>query len=287
MQRFRLPEIALGCIIGITLGIVLQSILLFQTQHCGEEYGCGIVGFPFALVRFMDHHEGFFVGTFTSMLFFATLLLWRSTHALWKAGGDQLRLTKQIFAADIRPWLSAEPQVGPLKNGEKALTLSVTYKIRNIGKSPALGVRLMQRLGIGYDDGHYEAHKAMEAFSEECRALIPTEASRRFGPTIFPNDEPAEIGWPSTISKDELNVLLADVEDKEFTIDVLAIIQYVSPADNEWHQTRYIFNLWRAEADPTEVENVAKIFSYFRPDTPDHPYTQLELHKTPFGAFAD
>ena len=213
--------------------------------------------------------------------------LWWSTNRLWKASEKQYGLTRKIFAADIRPWLTAEAEVGPFENNDEEITLSVTYKVKNIGKSPALGVRLMQRLGIGYGDGDYELHKEMEKFSKECRAMVPTEASRRFGPTIFPTGEPAEIGWPSTVRKDVLNDLLASSVDKKFTIDVFAIIQYVSPSDNEWHQTRYIYNLLRLGDLRPGGGTVVDVFMTFEPDTPDHAYTKLQLHKTPFGAFAD
>ncbi|MCX7364015.1 MAG: hypothetical protein NTV97_19530 [Alphaproteobacteria bacterium] len=71
---------------------------------------CGVLGFPGAVVAFMDHHEGFFVGGFTFFLFLSTTLLWRSTERLWEAGErqaaltrDSINLAREEFNATHRP----------------------------------------------------------------------------------------------------------------------------------------------------------------------------------------
>jgi len=47
----------------------------------------------------MDRHEGFVVGSFTGFLVVATVMLWLSTHKLWKAGERQIAVAKR--AADV------------------------------------------------------------------------------------------------------------------------------------------------------------------------------------------
>jgi hypothetical protein len=71
----------------------------------------GLLEYLPAVVGYMDHHEGFFVGSFTFALFLATWFLWRSTHKLWAAGEKQLVATGKladatvIMAASDRAWM--------------------------------------------------------------------------------------------------------------------------------------------------------------------------------------
>lgn len=135
MRRFRIPEIALGALIGIILSLFAASIGSYQTEQCektnraetkspdshaevssrsGEKktggdyqvgehaklppfFACGASGLLKSAVGFMDSHEGFFVGGFTFALVIATILLWLSTERLWKAGKEALEATERAF----------------------------------------------------------------------------------------------------------------------------------------------------------------------------------------------
>jgi hypothetical protein len=64
---------------------------------------CGVVGFPSAIIGYMDKNEGFFVGLFTVGLFLSTTFLWRSTNKLWEAGEKQLVEFNRLTGANRSP----------------------------------------------------------------------------------------------------------------------------------------------------------------------------------------
>ena len=112
----------------------------------------------------MDHHEGFFVGSFTMALFAATFFLWRSTDKLYLAGERQIAQAQRSADAAVqsaeaaqasltrleRPYLfiqieevhhrghtSSFSQLSnpPMIDGH---SISIDFVLANHGKSPAI-----------------------------------------------------------------------------------------------------------------------------------------------------
>jgi hypothetical protein len=199
-QRFN-GEIALGFVAGVLVILLFIGVSSYQTEHCGkidsnssasnaennsaapthyepERYAknpqyneghpisCGIVGFPEAIIEYMDLNEGFFVGSFTFALFIATWFLWRSTNKLWEAGEQEIAATRKLADAAMlsaqseRAWMCVYGfGINPINNGKigdmnvrRALAFSVVW--RNKGRSPALNCEIFITRSImpGNDD---------------------------------------------------------------------------------------------------------------------------------------
>lgn len=175
-RRFRVPEIVLGFFLGVLAFVFLAGPLSYQATNCtdhqsqssqnapravnpkpptahengehgdgkvgqsgkGHAVACGLIGFIPSVIGFMDHHEGFFVGGFTSLLFAATMLLWRSTNALWEAGERQIAHLEGSAERQLRAYVSVEIKgvtLTPL--GGNLYSLVVNYVRKNSGQTPA------------------------------------------------------------------------------------------------------------------------------------------------------
>ena len=124
MKRFRVPEIALGLLLGILVSLFGAGVTSYQTAQCNQAkasnahppslqqpapphengkdgkaqvtehskhppyFGCGWTGIPASVVGFMDSHEGFFVGGFTFLLVFVTGWLVKATIRLAEDASD-------------------------------------------------------------------------------------------------------------------------------------------------------------------------------------------------------
>lgn len=133
MKQFRVPEIVFGALIGIVISLFAAGVGSYQAEHCEQakhteaqapepkheipasqqkpdrqyqveeqpkhapHFGCGAAGLIPSFIGFMDAHEGFFVGSFTLALVFATIFLWKSTNALYEAGETALTVSERAY----------------------------------------------------------------------------------------------------------------------------------------------------------------------------------------------
>jgi hypothetical protein len=80
-----------------------------KSDTVSKPFVCGVAGFPGAIRQFMNHNEGFVVGTFTLLLVFVTGWLVyvtgglrESTEKLWLAGEQQIEVARiAANAADL------------------------------------------------------------------------------------------------------------------------------------------------------------------------------------------
>ncbi len=174
MRRYLNGEIALGFALGVLTLLFLAAIASYQVEHCGRLYDakestihplpttrtengavvkgdgetnyadshhvtCGIVVMVPAIVGFMDENEGFFVGIFTFLLVVATILLWRSTNALWDAGERQLTHLQDSSERRLRAYVYIDNAFFEYNTGD---VWKLKYVIKNYGQTPAHDVRL-------------------------------------------------------------------------------------------------------------------------------------------------
>ncbi|HXD44946.1 MAG TPA: hypothetical protein VN655_07400 [Pseudolabrys sp.] len=175
MRKVNLPEIVLGALIGIVFALFVVAVGSFQAQQCeaqrhdrnadshlqkraasqnkddsrnekeredgkGAKIVCGAIGLPSAIVGYMDRHEGFFVGSFTAFLFFATVFLWLSTRSLTEIGIEEIKLAREEFNSSHRPKIRLKHTwFADNKLGWRAGNpLEITFDFVNIGDGPAL-----------------------------------------------------------------------------------------------------------------------------------------------------
>ena len=77
-------------------------------------------------IAFLDHHSGGVLAAVTTVYAFFTVLLWRATNR-------QANISRQIFEASHRPWLSLK-----LGQGRPTPRRTMTVSITNEGSNPAL-----------------------------------------------------------------------------------------------------------------------------------------------------
>jgi hypothetical protein len=171
MRRFKIPEIAIGFGLGVIFFLFVAAVTSYQTEHCRQQnqtsakepsadqpikspkasearnqepsdYGrkqpisCGISGIVPAAFGFMDEHEGTFVGSFTGLLFIATLFLWLTTSDLAQVGERighaQVRAYVDIISAEII-FASIAEGIAPAHDVQPFVKIVA----KNTGQSPA------------------------------------------------------------------------------------------------------------------------------------------------------
>ena len=101
-----------------------------------QPISCGITGIVPAAFSFMDKHEGTFVGSFTGLLFLATMFLWLTTSDLAQVGERighaQVRAYVDIISAEII-FTSIAEGIAPAQDVQPFVTIVA----KNTGQSPA------------------------------------------------------------------------------------------------------------------------------------------------------
>jgi hypothetical protein len=88
----------------------------------------------------MDSHEVFFVGTFTALLFAATVFLWRSTDKLWRAGENQTVVIQRAFVFSRK--IDVRVSINPQTNLYVRCLISKEWE--NSGTTPAINVSMRE-----------------------------------------------------------------------------------------------------------------------------------------------
>lgn len=154
---------------------------------------------------------GFWVGAGT------LFLVWRTVEHTKEAVGHArdaalaANNTNQIAIADRRPWVTVRREVecdfsvADIQPGAKASELfryqahlAWWHSVENLGKSPAFGVKIAQKLIVA--DGFVNAHRQLRDFVDE----INTEWETRTELTVFPGETLGRSSnWMSTLIKHE------------------------------------------------------------------------------------
>jgi hypothetical protein len=94
--------------------------------------------------EFVENKGEAVLATFTVILAISTILLWLATRDLFEAGEEQLKLARDIFVADNRPWLQILEMkfLHPLKIDDNGINIYLQCSVKNTGNSPALNAVL-------------------------------------------------------------------------------------------------------------------------------------------------
>lgn len=326
-RRFRVPEIVLGIGLGIIVSLFAAGVGSYQTANCekpqatesakpeannpyeasaahGSEEGdkkkgekaehaisfsCGASGLFFAMVGFMDHHEGFFVGSFTLFLAVATIMLWRSTNDLWAADERQFRLSRRMavrqsadtkasiavaqeaamaakagnllnrdsFVAEQRPWVSFGPinLISGISYDANGATLTIRFVVKNTGRTPAAGMWI-NALISGTMMGNPTERAANFIAENKARQRVS------WGHMLFPDDTFVQ-DITMTINADEIDVI-NNSEVKFLRPQILACIIYYFTFDPGIHLTCIDLEIYKkpgniviqSDGNPVPIEDL-------------------------------
>ena len=175
--------------------------------------------------------------------------LWFSTDKLWRAGEKQIgiaidgnKLTKEIFTAEHRPWISVDAELIQLRFDKGHAIIELKFRLKNFGNSPAGAVSAEATVSLlSGNTGNWTADR--DAFRKAAAARTPRTADSFGGTVIFPNQE---IEGGQTLS-----IMRADMDKSSFKTDdmkVIAVNVYVCASyrftfEEGVHQTVTAFSL--------------------------------------------
>jgi len=159
--------------------------------------------------HFVEENGEGIIASFSIILAISTIGLWLATNRLWAAGEKQFALLSETAAAQSRDmqasiaastaaveiatqtflaehgtWLKVYPTiVGPIRFTGGKIRMEITIQAENIGKNPAIAVRLGCRIfrTLGYGIGEPETSACLEqtkgfaTLGELGRDLLPGE----------------------------------------------------------------------------------------------------------------
>ena len=246
-----------------------------------------------------------FIAIFTIILAVSTICLWKSTAGLEKfaeqqasdmkesiaaakdavkVASDANHLNRENFLATERPWVTADIGVGgPLYYNINGANITLLFRLKNVGKSPATHVWINLRTlapAIGVD-APYDPREAQQKLYEETKAR-PLSS---FGYTLFPGDVITQ-AMTVSIGKDELKRITVKADFIHPTI--IGTIDYGFTFEAGHHQTGFMVEVRRSDAPRAESTAKNRSPSAIFVDEGDIPAEDLRVMRSFLGGeFAD
>jgi hypothetical protein len=129
-------------------------------QTVSQPFSCSIAGTPTAVRIFMNHNEGFLVGSFTFLLAFATIYLVRATNRLWIGAEESAE-------SQSRAYISVATGAGWRQGQAKGLKFEFRPVFKNVGQTPAYDVTVACNI-------KFVAQADIEGFDYEANLVRPT-----------------------------------------------------------------------------------------------------------------
>jgi len=160
--------------------------------------------------------------------------------------------------ASQRAWIRAEVSIGaqPLHFDENNASTAVSFKIHNIGNTPAIKITIHAWLIVLKEGGPFP----WQAQLQKCDELRQTQIAGGFA--LFPDEVfPSAMGLGAysvgiSASQDDITKgMLVSGDKKSISLSVVGCIDYTFPTDpNTHHQTRFIYDLMRSTPAPIRPE---------------------------------
>jgi hypothetical protein len=207
----------------------------------------------------------------TALLVAFTYRLWKSTDKLWGASTKQLEIEQ-------RPWISVDAEIHEgltWKDGVPKLVIHLT--IKNLGKSPAIGLYIVQRMSLAGMGGDIQRGNIQDELSAD--ALITQRGKNENA--LYHGSEPYMAIYHADLpQEDAAQFRLRRDPLKTCSMGFVGCVDYFSPFDEARHfQTGFWFHLFLSGPKGTLAN------PYFEIDK-DVPVEQLALARAPFGNWA-
>lgn len=187
----------------------------------------------------------------TIVLAIFTWRLWWSTNKLWEEARDASKQTRALFMSEQRPWIAVTVEVaGALTWKDGRALLPLKFVLRNVGRSPALEVRVRHKMIPGTAAG--APFPAAEAMQLDVARELNNDKSVLVSTTVFPRADPPTFSSTAFIAPEDVETLRPYWQGKvpqgrEFaSFCILAgCVDYRLALDNERHQTGFIRWIYR------------------------------------------
>ena len=166
----------------------------------------------------------------------------------WNLQVRSQKLAYGSLVASNRPWMNAELRVvGPLAFTPAGANVPVTYKLTNVGHSPALNVWADVELYLAQDiQRDTEAERIRLCHSTITRSIT-------MGQTVFPNSD-AEGGMGTAVSDETVQRAAKYRGARMLNPAIIVCIAYQSTVENGvWHTTGLVYDLWQVNDDGIRI----------------------------------
>jgi hypothetical protein len=233
--------------------------------------GAGIIGLLYSL--YLTREATRIASEASTSAENANQIATRTAKEAVEAAIEANRLTYKAFIADQRPWIAVEPKIsGPLKWNSKAFYFPVRFRLKNVGKIPALHVRVRPALILDYFHRSLVVRQCEHADEWMAKKASP-------GGHIFPEEESEKTIHLHRTQTDYdqaiewLNKNVGTAVDGKFVPRhhegvepaLIGTVIYWSPGTETWHQTGFIYML----VDKRIINGRGRIISRERGDVPE------------------
>lgn len=238
-------------------------------EHASTSYissVCSIVQTGRAVIGTFIHDNKDEITAFSTFIIACfTLTLWWVTRKMWHVANGQLgemkeslQLSRDIFIAEQRPWISHDISVNSgFKWDEQGGTITLKFELKNTGRTPALNVCISGHIYplSGEFPDPIDEQKNISNRDRELQAK-----SRRLGFTVFPGDRfpvyctvhltPPDIQkWRDRFKKSN------GVEATTITPVIVGCITYTMlSSEQPYHQTGFIYVLTARDQKNPQIE---------------------------------
>jgi flagellar basal body-associated protein FliL len=204
----------------------------------------------------------------------------KTTAKAANAAQDSANVARQTLVIANRPWITVSQPiaVSPLTWDEKGARLTINWKIKNVGKSPAFDVSgeaegfitNSKRFGIGTE---------LEKFCKHLREKqIIRAAAGQHQEVLFPDEEISQ-GFGLLFPREQIEPTMK-IGDKQMIAPVILVcIDYRSPVTDARHATGLAFLILKPGPDP----NISMALIADETLAP----AQFGLARSPFGSLAE
>jgi hypothetical protein len=167
-----------------------------------------------------------------------------------KAAEDANRINWQAYIADQRPWLAINFKLdGPLTCSENDVTLELLFRIRNVGKSPAVMARMRTELVKRSDLSDVQRRQFFLTEKIEKQGTVHID-----GRTIFPGSY-IEFARQITASNDMFMYIIRNQVTISYRLPIIiGSVSYSPTSGDVMYQTGFIIEILRLrdDGDPTD-----------------------------------
>jgi hypothetical protein len=258
----RVPEFALGFLVAAAIGTAILALTadsqtyyqICETNHYSGKESCSphnVVYVLFWLVgHWFDISAAVITALATGFIAWFTLTLKHSTDRLWDAGERQLQLIRDNFVTERRPWLAVDAELERLQYQAGHLVISMKFKLKNYGNSPAMAVAVEARPFLL--KGLFDIRKGRDDLRRDAARRAEVEHQQSGGNVVFPNQE-FEAGQTMTISPSEIEQASHGKEGSRLVAaNVFVCATYRFAFENSVHQTVGTFSLGTVPLLPYE-----------------------------------
>lgn len=182
---------------------------------------------------------------FTGILAIATVGMGAATLGLYFAGERQIKLTREIFVANQRPWIKASVDIaGDFQSNGETGVVQLAISMENVGSTPALCVHpfIMTYPNVGGGSLLDAYGKLAETFRRQ-----PINTSG-YGLTLFPKEPLIRLEHGGTAAiwhKNNIDMGAARGGLDQQGLSICVLIDYISVVGDKHYQTGFIFFLMK------------------------------------------